>query len=65
MEINIDNIYYIALVIGLIIVIPIQYFILKYSISIISISTLVGSGFCYFVIKYYVKKHKRNFRVDK
>lgn len=60
MEFEIDNMYYIALVIGLIIIIPIQYFILKYSISVISISTLVGSGFCYFVIRYFVKKYKGN-----
>jgi len=58
MEINIDNLYYIALLIGILIVSPIQYFILKYSIGVISTSILLGSVVCYFVINYLVKKSK-------
>ena len=56
MEINVERALYLSVVIGLCIVIPVQYFIFEYSFRIIFFSNIAGVLVIYLIFRYLIDK---------
>ena len=56
LKIDVEKAIYISAIIGLCIVIPVQYFIFNYSLNLIFFSDIVGLFFAYFMFRFLIDK---------
>jgi len=56
MEINIEKALYLSVIIGLCVVVPVQYFVFEYSVNVIFFSNVIGILFIYLIFRYLIDK---------